>query len=1214
MINRSVISSSSETQLLSIIADVRTRWRLKLFLKGAAIVLAAGVIALVISAWGIERLGFSPASVIAFRIITWLTVIGLAIRYIVFPMLRRVSDETIALYLEEHEPTLQAAVLSALTVKADAKATGSRKGGEPAHAGGLSEGTRPAHALNISPALARRTIEQAVERCHAIEDGRRVDQPHIRRFGIAFAGAAALGLIALLMSPGFLRHGATAVLNPFSAAAAVNPYHIDVQPGNVTIPRGADQAITAQLGGFSAGFADVVFGAGADSVFDRLQMTVGQDSNAFELMLFGIDRNTEYFVESNGIRSAVYTITVADIPYVSSLRLEYHYPAYTGLEPRTVENGGDIAALPGTTVKVFATTTLPVASGQLVVEGREPAAMTVTSNSELAGDVHVSKDGFYHIELPGPDGKNVTGSPQYTIEVLDDMPPTVSFTKPGSDTRATPIEEVFIEAKAEDDYGISKLDLVYSVNGGEEKTIPLMDSRGTLPEVVAGHTFFLEELSLQPGDLISYYARATDNNSAGRRKDATSDIYFLTIRPYELNYRQAEAAGGGGGGGGGGGEDEGRLSDQQREIIAATFNVQRDSAGQSGDEYKENLVTIALSQEKLREQVGTLVERMNNRGITDDSAFQAIAQMLPQASAAMDTAAKTLRDTKPTEALPPEQRALQVLLHAEALFRDIMVQMGQQQGGGGGGGGSPNAEDLADLFELELDKLRNQYETVQRGEREQAQNQIDETLERLKELARRQQQENERMRRQAQSGQGGGGASSQRELAEETEQAARELERLAREQNNPEMMDAARRLQEAADAMRQNASNQRNGSAAEGQAALDRLRDARRRLENNRTAGLQQQANEALQRAEQIARDQEQIQQQMQDLSNLSGAERAERARRLVERKEQQLNDVAGLERDLQRMGQEARTNQQADAASALQQAAEGIQDNQLKEKISYSRALTQPGADPEYSRSMEREISSNIETTRGQIAEAAEALGEQAAGLQGEENLDRARDLARGLESLEERTRNAQEQRRLGDRPGQEGQQGQQGEQGQRGQGQQGQRGQGQQGRGGRAGDQQGQQGQAGQQNQGGQQDTDSRGGRMQGAPTGPGGGGDMRPGDLTPDQVRQFRSEARQRLQDAQQLREELRRQGMDTGDLDQVIRDLGRLTDERVWGIPKDLETLQAAVVDGVKQFEYRLRRELGATDEQKLQLSGSDEVPEGFRTFVEEYYRALARRRN
>ena len=330
MINRATLSSNTHAQLMAIIADVRTRWRLKLFLRGATIVLIAGVIALIVSAWGIERLGFSAASVIAFRIITYATVIGLALRYIVLPMFRRVPDEAIALYLEEHEPSLQAVVLSALSV------------GDPERAADP----------NVSPALARRTIEEAVARCHSIDDGRRVDQPHIRRFGAAVAGAAALGLLALLTSPGFLRHGANAVLNPFAAAAEVNPYRIDVLPGNVTIPRGADQAISAEVFGFTSEYADVVISTGSDSSFDRLPMAVAADSAKFEIMLFGVGRDTEYFVESNGIRSPIFRITVADIPYVSNLRLEYHFPAYTGLEPRTVDPGGDIAALAGTTVKL----------------------------------------------------------------------------------------------------------------------------------------------------------------------------------------------------------------------------------------------------------------------------------------------------------------------------------------------------------------------------------------------------------------------------------------------------------------------------------------------------------------------------------------------------------------------------------------------------------------------------------------------------------------------------------------------------------------------------------------------------------------------------------------------------------------------------------------------------------------------------------------------
>jgi molybdenum-dependent DNA-binding transcriptional regulator ModE len=64
---------------------------------------------------------------------------------------------------------------------------------------------------------------------------------------------------------------------------------------------------------------------------------------------------------------------------------------------------------------------------------------------------------------------------------------------------------------------------------------------------------------------------------------------------------------------------------------------------------------------------------------------------------------------KVTDARGPEQRALQQLTQAEAVFRDVMVQ--QQQGGGGGGGGQQSdAQDLADLFELRQERMRNQYE------------------------------------------------------------------------------------------------------------------------------------------------------------------------------------------------------------------------------------------------------------------------------------------------------------------------------------------------------------------------------------------------------------------------------------------------------------------------------------------------------------------------
>ncbi|MGH7552951.1 MAG: hypothetical protein ACREMQ_07955, partial [Longimicrobiales bacterium] len=394
MINRSVLSSG-HAQLLSVIGQVRSRWRLKLALRGVAIVGAGTVIAVLLSAYGLEKLGFSAGAIITARIIVYLSVFGLALRYLVLPLMKRVTDEQVALYLEEHEPSLQAIVLSAVELRDDA--------------------TRP---TELSPAFARRTIETAIQRCHAIEDGRRIDQRPIRRFGAAVAAATVLGL-GLVGFTSIGRNGAGALLRPLGSTNAASPYRVDVQPGNVTIPRGADQEVRALLQGFEAGLVEVVIRTGADSAFDRLQMTPG-DSAGYELLLFDIEQGTDYFVESNGVRSPVFRIEVADLPYVKTLELVYHFPAYTGLEPRVIEEGGDIAVLRGTVVEVRATPTMPVTAGQIVLEGQK---MPLSPNSEgvLVGRMKVEKDGFYHLEMKARDGSSVNASPAYTIDILTDM-------------------------------------------------------------------------------------------------------------------------------------------------------------------------------------------------------------------------------------------------------------------------------------------------------------------------------------------------------------------------------------------------------------------------------------------------------------------------------------------------------------------------------------------------------------------------------------------------------------------------------------------------------------------------------------------------------------------------------------------------------------------------------------------------------------------------
>jgi molybdenum-dependent DNA-binding transcriptional regulator ModE len=710
------MSHATYDELRRVIHAVRRRWRLKIALRGAAAVVGAGLVAFAASAYAMDHFRYEPWAVTSFRLFAYVALLALGARFLAVPLWGRVSEERVALYVEEHEPSLQAAVLSAVEV-----------------------GPKVADRPDVSPALVQRLIESAIEKCQTIDYGRHVERQGLRRASGLLAAVAAAGMVATILSPAFLRHAAPFFLAPWSVRAA-SPYSIEVDPGNATVPRGGNQAVTARLQGFEAEKAELAVRSGAAGDWKRWPMTADGGTGAFQFVLFALDAASDYYVEASGVRSSAFHLDVADIPYVKRVDLEYHFPAYTGLSPQAVPDTGDVAALQGTEVRVRVTPTMKVSAGRLTVDGQAPRAMSIDDGA-LTAAFDVQKEGFYRIELAGREGRLQSGSPDYTIDVLKDQPPSVRFTRPGRDTKVTSIEEVFTELKAEDDFGVARAELVYSVNGGPEKTLVVHQGRAR-KSVSGGHTFFLEELSLEPGDFISYFARAADESPS--RQTATTDIYFLEVRPFGKEYRQADERGAPGGAGGA----DAALSFQQRQIIAATFKLVRDRARVPGTQYGQDLATLALMQGRLHDQVQSLVRRMATRGVAEPgSGFAKTADSLRLATVEMVSAKGHLEAKKAREALTPEQAALKHLQRAEAAFREVQVSFGN--GGGQGGSAAANAEELANLFELELDKLKNQYETVQRGQQQQTSNQVDEALERLRQLAQRQEQENERQRQLA---------------------------------------------------------------------------------------------------------------------------------------------------------------------------------------------------------------------------------------------------------------------------------------------------------------------------------------------------------------------------------------------------------------------------------------------------------------------------------
>ena len=139
------VSPAHRDVLLSIVRGVRTRWRWKVVLRSLTVLLGAGVGTILVAAFGLEQFRFSPAAIVIARVVTYLVLAGLGWFFFVRPLARRVTDQQVALYLEEHEPSLQELLVSAVEAGASSKPR-SRNARRPtwgaASSGGAS-GDRP---------------------------------------------------------------------------------------------------------------------------------------------------------------------------------------------------------------------------------------------------------------------------------------------------------------------------------------------------------------------------------------------------------------------------------------------------------------------------------------------------------------------------------------------------------------------------------------------------------------------------------------------------------------------------------------------------------------------------------------------------------------------------------------------------------------------------------------------------------------------------------------------------------------------------------------------------------------------------------------------------------------------------------------------------------------------------------------------------------------
>ena len=1128
------------TGLTEYLGRVERRLRVLALSRGAAITAAAALVFTVLAVLWANLFAFSEASVTWARVLLFVA-LALALSLgLVVPLLR-LNRRHAARETEHKFPEFEERLLT-FTERAQ---------------------TNPEDPF--LPLLAADTLEVA----------RRAEPAHVagRNRIVSLASVAVGALVVLLWlgtsGPGYLGYGTSLLWGGLPKGELAPYYDITVQPGNHTVRRRADQIISAQLKGFQAQRVRVFARYNSSSKWEQADMRPRTGGPGYEFLLAGLPESLEYYVEAGGVRSKHYRLNVVDLPGLKSLKVTYHFPAWTGMKDKVEDPGGDLRAVEGTEAELAIETDRPLASGALLFDDGTKLLLRSGDNGLRVASVPIRKDGMYHIASV-EQGEDVRLSPDYFIEAQKDGPPTVRITRPGRDARVNPIEEVTVAVDGQDDFGLNELSLHYSVNGGPEKTVSLLPGKG-LKTASGTTTISLEDFRLSPGDLVSLYATSRDAHAMAR-----TDMFFVQTEPFERNYSQSQESAGMGGGD----QEDNKISEREKEIIAATWNQIKDTSGDK-NAAAENAGFLSGVQTKLRDQARSLSQRMKARQLAGASEeFKKFTDDMDKAVEAMGPASDKLRGSQWQNALAPEQKALQHLLRAEATFRDIKVAFGNR--GGGAGGMSSGAErDLQSLFDLELDTEKNQYESGrQSASADQRQREIDEALQKLEQLARRQQELADQQRQNQQISQQ---RWQQEMLRREAEELQRKMEQLSRngsgqpsgqphsgqggQQSSQGGQSSSQQLQRAIEQLSQAQRDMRQSSSAQSEAearrAAERLKEARDLL-----AGLRQQqaagnVDDLARKAEELAARQQEFGNKMRQTFGGPGQQQPgqgatrQQAAEMAHEKEQMASDYQRLESD---MGKTVRdtAGSNRDLSSKLRDALGDVQQNELGNRMRWTADALRRGLGS-YAVMREAVTTQALNQLRDQLRQIQGSLGK---GQPGSGDKD-----TQALQQALAQTERLRKEMEQALRQGQNGQ------------------GQGQQG-----GEQQG----------GGQPGVGRQGGMRQNGLSGGLQGG---PGPAWGDAgafIQNYRDTLRQ-LENNPQL----------TKDMRETVRDLYRLDPRLSPGGPELMNRIQAQMLTGVEQIELQLRRMLDGEQGAYVRSGSTEPVPPGYADAVAEYFRRLSK---
>ncbi|HVW03080.1 MAG TPA: hypothetical protein VHB77_22155, partial [Planctomycetaceae bacterium] len=364
-----------------------------------------------------------------------------------------------------------------------------------------------------------------------------------RRWAMCGAFAWLLLLAPAILAPTVFGLLLQRFVSPWSNLDRAGSIAFEVQPGDVTVARGADVTFIAVPVNSDAKLAPQLEWVDSGGGVESRPMEWDADGKSWRLKLPHVFRGLTYHVAAARGRTRDYQLEVADPPAIAALKLVVQPPSYTGQPAQEIDGLiGEVTVLAGSELEwqftfnkpakaefMFTPTALPEVEADAPPPSPREIALTVADDRlSAASHITAEQSGSFAVRLV--DDAGLTNSdPDRRIIVKPDLPPEISLEGSDEPQQAQPSDVFPVVATARDDVGVAAVELHLEGPRGVSRTIPFAGADLGRRSLEARFRLNLSELELSEGDELHYRARAVDGRAVPAPQEAWSEMRTLRI-------------------------------------------------------------------------------------------------------------------------------------------------------------------------------------------------------------------------------------------------------------------------------------------------------------------------------------------------------------------------------------------------------------------------------------------------------------------------------------------------------------------------------------------------------------------------------------------------------------------------------------------------------------------------------------------------------------